>query len=100
MRMETESLFLGSTMMQPLSDISLAYQCATTLGLTRTEVMEIARSAPMRYKIYTIPKRNGGDRLICQPSRELKTIQYYFLENILKNAPVHSCATAHDSPHF
>lgn len=39
------------------------------------------------YKTYSIPKKSGGDRLIAQPSRELKAIQSWILRNILELTP-------------
>ncbi len=35
------------------------------------------------YCTYEIPKKNGGARLIAQPSRELKAVQSWILRNIL-----------------
>lgn len=35
------------------------------------------------YKVYTLPKKNGGNRVIAQPSRKLKAIQSWILRNIL-----------------
>lgn len=75
---------------------SLARQCAAATGLTTLETLVIARTGPLRYKIYTIPKRNGEPRLICQPSKELKLLQYFFLRNILTKLPVHAAATAYE----
>lgn len=52
-------------------------------------------SAPKRYKMYKIPKRKQGEfRTIAQPSREVKKVQYWLLENVLKDLPVHEAATA------
>lgn len=35
------------------------------------------------YKVYSIPKKNGDERIIAQPSRNLKAIQSWILRNIL-----------------
>lgn len=35
------------------------------------------------YKVYSLPKKNGGSRIIAQPSRKLKAIQSWILRNIL-----------------
>ena len=56
----------------------LISHCASVTGLTRSEVISIARTGPKRYKIYQIDKRSGGKRTICHPSRELKALQYFF----------------------
>ena len=74
----------------------LARQCAAATGLTTSEVLVIARIGPLRYKLYTIPKRNGEPRLICQPSRELKVLQYFFLNRIFPKLVVHRAATAYE----
>lgn len=56
----------------------------------------IIRSAPYRYKVFEIDKKDGvGKRTIAQPARELKTIQYWVMANVLHQFPVHSAATAY-----
>lgn len=57
--------------------------------------MHIITSAPRRYKIYEIPKRNGGTRVIAQPARDLKILQRYLLDTKLHQFPVHPAATAY-----
>lgn len=64
-------------------------------GLSIPDVERIIRTAPARYKHYLIPKRHGGDRLIAQPSRELKVLQRYLLESWLAALPVHPSAAAY-----
>jgi RNA-directed DNA polymerase len=76
---------------------SLIFRCAAATGLTRSEVLSIARTGPKRYKIYQIDKRSGGRRTICHPSRELKALQYFFLREVLADLPVHDSATAYKS---
>lgn len=56
----------------------------------------IAASASKRYKVYTIPKRNGGEREISHPSRSLKAIQRWLTRNLLAKAHVHEAATAYE----
>lgn len=69
--------------------------CAAHLGLTLSEVLSIARTAPRRYYVWTIEKRSGGERVVCHPARELKFIQEYLLQNVLHVLPVHAAATAY-----
>lgn len=64
-------------------------------GVSISDLERIVRTAPARYKQYLIPKRNGGSRLIAQPSRELKILQRYILENWLVTLPVHPSAMAY-----
>jgi RNA-directed DNA polymerase len=76
---------------------TLIRTCALATGLTLNEVVKIAAIGPKRYKVYQIPKRSGGQRTICHPSRELKALQYVFLREILRDLPVHESATAYKS---
>lgn len=64
-------------------------------GLPESTVLRIMVTAPNRYKEYTIPKRNGGRRLIAQPAREVKLLQRAFISTVLSRLPVHEAATAY-----
>jgi RNA-directed DNA polymerase len=64
-------------------------------GLRESLVHRVMATAPVRYKTYTIPKRNGERRLISQPAREVKLLQRALVEVLLKSLPVHPCATAY-----
>ncbi len=56
----------------------------------------LARSAPYRYKVYEIDKKQAGKkRTIAQPAREIKRLQYWVIENILKDFPIHPAAQAY-----
>lgn len=56
----------------------------------------LVKSAPYRYKVYKIDKRKPGEkREIAQPAREVKRLQYWVMENVLKHCPVHSAALAY-----
>lgn len=66
---------------------------AKHLGKTENEVSDFLRFAPNKYKIYQIPKRSHGYRVIAQPSKELKTYQRAFLK--LYQLPVHQAAKAY-----
>lgn len=68
---------------------------------TRTKVPQqtleaLAASASRRYKIYTIPKRDGSPREICHPSKPLKAVQRWLSRNVLRNFPIHPSATAYE----
>jgi hypothetical protein len=65
--------------------------------MTAREIIYIASTGPKRYKVYEIGKRKGGTRTICQPSRELKAVQYFFLENVFNDAAVHPAAMAYET---
>ena len=64
--------------------------------LSEAELMWLIRSAPRRYKVYQIPKRKPGQfRTIAQPAREVKSLQYWVMKNVLNTLPVHPTATAY-----
>jgi RNA-directed DNA polymerase len=75
--------------------MSLLVQLVAALGLSQAEIMRIATTAPARYKVYQIPKRDGGSRTIAQPSRELKAIQRFILHEKLSLFPIHEKAMAY-----
>lgn len=64
--------------------------------LWKTDVATIIATAPRRYKVYYIPKRNGGSRKIAHPSRELKCLQRALLQFSPQELLVHDCATAYE----
>lgn len=61
-------------------------------GLSVPDVEHIVATAPRRYKVFSIPKRNGGLREIAQPSRELKVLQNLVVRRILHLLPLHDAA--------
>ena len=64
--------------------------------LSLNELTALVRSAPRRYKVYTIPKRTPNKfRIIAQPAREVKALQYWAIRNILEYFPVHPSATGY-----
>lgn len=68
----------------------------TALFLSEDELIALVRSAPRRYKVYPIPKRKPGQfRTIAQPAKEVKSLQYWVIENFLRKFPIHSAATAY-----
>ncbi|HDM8083138.1 TPA: retron St85 family RNA-directed DNA polymerase [Yersinia enterocolitica] len=50
------------------------------LSWSRSRITSFARNAPNKYKVYTIPKRSSGQRLIAHPSKNLKLIQKKWIE--------------------
>lgn len=63
------------------------------LGISPETCRNFLQDASRKYKVYRIPKRNGGTRVIAQPSKELKSYQRAFLS--LYDFPVHACATGY-----
>lgn len=75
---------------------SIIERLAVTALLPRDELTSLIRSAPHRYKEYLIPKRKPGEfRKIAQPAKEVKALQYWAMENVLKKFEVHPSATAY-----
>jgi len=72
----------------------------TNLGaavlLSQEELSRLIRSAPHRYKTYPIPKRKAGEfRIIAQPAREVKVLQYWVMQHALNRFAVHPSATGY-----
>jgi RNA-directed DNA polymerase len=75
---------------------SLLNKLGASLLLSQQELLKLIRSAPRRYKVYQIPKRNPGQfRTIAQPAKEVKALQYWVIENFLDQFAVHSAATGY-----
>ncbi|MFO1048387.1 MAG: retron St85 family RNA-directed DNA polymerase [Geminicoccaceae bacterium] len=74
---------------------SLLQELSISFGLGAHDLLRIISSAPARYKIFQIRKRDGGSRTIAHPSRELKAIQRFILRHRLVKLPVHPAATGY-----
>jgi len=56
----------------------------------------LIRSAPHRYKVFKIPKKSSKDmRIIAQPAKEIKILQYWVMNNIFPFFPIHQNAIAY-----
>ena len=76
--------------------MSLIDRMSDYFGLRESELARLIKSAPLRYKVYRIPKKREGEfRIIAQPSKEVKALQYWMIDNMLKDLPVHPCALAY-----
>lgn len=64
-------------------------------GVSRQRLYYIQEQASRMYKTFPIPKRNGEDRMISQPTPELKAIQRWVVRSVFDNLPVSECATAY-----
>lgn len=64
-------------------------------GVNGTYIQRIALTASHRYRSYSIPKRTGGTRNIDHPSRQLKFLQRWLVDNIFSHLPVHDVAYAY-----
>jgi RNA-directed DNA polymerase len=68
-----------------------------TMLTSKSELLNFTNTAPRRYKIYYIPKRNSNERrLIAQPAKTVKFIQALVTEELRNYLSIHCCATAYE----
>ena len=70
-------------------------ELSSALALSHRELLTIILKAPTSYKVYSIPKKSGGQRVIAQPARQTKYVQNVLIEKYLTKLPVHECASAY-----
>jgi RNA-directed DNA polymerase len=58
-------------------------------GLSRDRLLRFSKSSGLRYKVYEIDKRSGGKRVIEQPSKTVKMMQYLLIDNVFSKFPIH-----------
>jgi RNA-directed DNA polymerase len=76
--------------------MSLLEKLSDYFNLREKELVKLIKSAPYRYKVYLIPKKQEGEfRIIAQPSKEVKALQYWLIDYVLRSAPIHPCASAY-----
>lgn len=75
--------------------MNLLNELSVAIGADIDTLLRIIRTAPKRYKVYEIDKRNGGKRTIAHPARELKEIQRFLLKNVFQEMPVSEIAMAY-----
>ena len=73
---------LGLPIVESLADLS------GVTHLSKGLLFRCAKYPEKQYHTYTIPKASGGNRLISQPSKELKAVQGWILRAILDNLSV------------
>ena len=75
---------------------TLLARLAKEFNFREKYLLRLIRSAPFRYKVYRIEKRQEGKyRTIAQPAVEAKMLQYFIINNYLVNLPVHPSATGY-----
>ncbi|MDP4536989.1 retron St85 family RNA-directed DNA polymerase [Alkalimonas collagenimarina] len=75
--------------------MSIVTALAKKLNKSEYEVSSFLLDAPKKYKVYSIPKRKHGHRVIAQPSKELKSYQRAFIELSSSSFPIHDSAKAY-----
>jgi retron-type reverse transcriptase len=73
---------LGLPVIQTVDDIS------EMTHISRYTIFQLSMHANKYYKIYTILKKSGKPRTICQPSKKLKGLQSWILVTILNKLEV------------
>ncbi|MBV7557939.1 retron St85 family RNA-directed DNA polymerase [Enterobacter sp. ENT02] len=68
---------------------------AKVLLLEADFIFKVANEANSHYGKFSVPKKNGGTRIVYQPSKELKVLQRLLHDNILSKLPVHPNAVAY-----
>ncbi|WP_171289218.1 retron St85 family RNA-directed DNA polymerase [Acinetobacter baumannii] len=76
-------------------NIDIKRHLKDALFMSDSELFDLAKTCPHRYKVYEIDKKNGGKRLIAHPSKELKYIQKLILDILKANLSIHHSAYAY-----
>jgi retron-type reverse transcriptase len=70
-------LMMDLPVIKNLEDLSLLTH------VSKATLYRLSKNADKYYKVFDIPKKNGGNRKISQPSKKLKALQGWILVNIL-----------------
>ncbi|HAS6173972.1 TPA: RNA-directed DNA polymerase [Vibrio vulnificus] len=63
--------------------------------IEKDQVLDIANKASISYARFTIPKKDGSQRLIYQPSMAIRALQKVVYDSILDELPVHDACYAY-----
>ena len=79
-----------------IADAPLFQRLLASTPFSEHELVILIATAPTRYKDHYIDKRNGrGQRLISQPTKEIKFLQRLLIQRELVALPIHDAATAY-----
>ncbi|HEX7478527.1 MAG TPA: retron St85 family RNA-directed DNA polymerase, partial [Polyangiales bacterium] len=53
--------------------------------LSKGSLFRLLKAGPLAYRVFSIPKKSGGQRQIAQPGRALKAVQGWILRHVLDN---------------
>lgn len=76
-------------------ELKISNQLQKHLFINSEELFKFSKTCPHRYKVYDIPKKDGGTRTIAHPSKELKYIQNIILNVLKVNLTIHHSAYAY-----
>lgn len=77
-----ELKWYGLPVIENLEDFSRA------TNISKHTIYQLSKYSNKYYKVYSIPKSNGKQREICQPSKRLKGLQAWILVNVLNKLKV------------
>lgn len=69
--------FFGLPIIESIEDFS------QFINISKSRIFVYSKNNRYFYKTYSIPKKNGKKRTICEPSKGLKGVQAWILNNIL-----------------
>ncbi|CNH75640.1 Retron-type reverse transcriptase [Yersinia aldovae] len=75
--------------------MSIYNQLCEKMKVDPVDLDFFSHNAPKKYKVYSIPKRTVGHRLIAQPTSELKEYQRALVSILEKSLPIHESAYAY-----
>lgn len=75
-------------------------EMANELALSEEYITKFSRRTFVAYKQYKKKCKNGKKRTICEPSAELKLLQYWVMDNVLNRFPVSEYCTAYEKKMF
>ena len=67
----------------------------TTFSISESDILIFSMNAPKKYRVYSIPKRSAGTRIIAHPSKELKVYQRHLVDLFKNILPTHHTAYAY-----
>lgn len=75
--------------------VNLIKDISLLISTPEEETIRLINSSQDAYKRYTIKKKTGGERVIFQPSKATKAIQYSVINLLLRKLPIHDSAMAY-----
>jgi len=78
-----------------MSNIDVVKQLTEHYSKSPKELFVFFVDAPRKYKVYEIPKRTSGTRIIAQPTPELKDYQRFIISILKDHLPAHECSMAY-----
>lgn len=88
-------LFAGNLYQQNLPIIFDQKHFCKLVGYSEEYVRAASNAQDRFYTKFSLPKKNGGERIIFAPYPSLKEIQRWILDNILNNIPISKYAKAY-----